>query len=138
MKTITIQLKRLGKKKVKTLPFTITTDPKTLQEFIEACVQSEVTRFNEKRENVQLISFLTPKDIQEQSEKGKISFGDLANTQLAIEQEAVDNALLAFKDGLYVVFINDEPIEELSSPITLDKKSSITFIRMTFLSGTYW
>jgi hypothetical protein len=133
-----IQLKRLGKKKVKTLDYQIDTIPKTLKELIESCVKAEVKIYNEKRENTQLISFLSPKDIQEQSEKGKIGFGDIANTTLAIEQEAIENALLGFKDGLFVVFVDDEEIKKLDLKLTLTEKATITFLRLTFLTGTYW
>ncbi len=133
-----IQLKRLGKKKVKHLDYTVEKTPKTLRELIEFCVQSEVKRYNEKRENVDLLSFLTPKDIQEQGEKGKISIGDIENKTLAIASEAITNAVQGFQDGLFVVFIDDDEIKEIDEPLSITPNSTIAFIRLTFLSGTYW
>lgn len=135
---LNIQLKRLGKKKVKHLEYPIKKLPKTLHELIEACVKSEVKRYNEKRENVSLLSFLTPQNLQEQSEKGKITFGDIENKTLAVEENAIANALQGFQDGLFVVFIEEEEIKNIDQQLRLSSNSVIVFIRMTFLSGTYW
>lgn len=138
MSILTLQLKRLGKKKIHLLEFEIEKQPQTLKELIEECVKSEVKHYNEKREEVKLMSFLSPKDIQEQSETGKIGFGDLENRELAQVDEAIANALLAFEDGLYVVFVDDEEIKSFEQSIALKPDSVIAFIRLTFLTGTYW
>ena len=137
-KNISIQLKRLGKKKVKKIDYEIDTKPETLKELITQCVLSEVKRYNQKRENLQLMAFLTPKTIQEQSQTGKIGLGDIENRTLASTEEALANAYESFKDGLFVVFINEEEITDLEQPIHIQENSEISFIRMTFLTGTYW
>jgi hypothetical protein len=136
--TITLQLKRLGKKKVKSLTYSLEKVPKTLKELIEVCVQKEVQCYNDKREEVQLMSFLTPADIEQQAADGKIGIGDIENTTKAEVNQAVENALLAHKDGLFLVFINDEEIENLEAKIDLNNQTTLTFLRMTFLTGTYW
>ena len=138
MSILTLQLKRLGKKKIHLLEFEIEKQPQTLKELIEQCVKSEVKRYNEKREEIKLMSFLSPKDIQEQSETGKIGFGDLENRELAQVDEAIANALLAFEDGLFVLFVDDEEIKSFEQSIALKPDSVIAFIRLTFLTGTYW
>ena len=133
-----IQLKKLGKKKVKTIDFNISTLPKTLQELIEVCVQTEVQTYNDKRQNLLLMPFLSAKEMQNQAEKGKISLGDIENKTLAVTEEAIANAIQGFKDGIFVVFINDDEIKDLQQPITINSDTIITFIRLTFLTGTYW
>ena len=133
-----IQLKKLGKKKVKTIDFNISTLPKTLQELIEVCVQTEVQTYNDKRQNLLLMPFLSAKEMQNQAEKGKISLGDNENKTLAVTEEAIANAIQGFKDGIFVVFINDDEIKDLQQPITINSDTIITFIRLTFLTGTYW
>lgn len=138
MKKITIQLKRIGKKKVKSIPFQLIRNPNTLDDLIKACVESEVARYNKDRKEVELIGFLSPSEIQNQSKKGKIGFGDKNNLTLAEVNTAIDNALLAFKDGLFAVFIDDEPIEELNTKISIQEETTIAFLRLTFLSGAYW
>jgi len=140
-KNITINLKRLGKKKIYKQPYIINEAIYTLKDLIRVCVITEVERFNEKTENKSLLQFLTPTDIQQQQqqlEKGKIGFGELHNTQKAEVEESLENAFLAHKDGLFVVFIDDEEVEDLDQDILVTKHTNITFIRLTFLTGTYW
>lgn len=138
MNQIALQLKRIGKKKIKQIPIALNTVPQNLQELIEACVRSEVIKYNEKREGEILLSFLNATEIQEQSEKGKIGFGDMANKMLAQEETAIENVLIAFKDGLFIVFIDDDELTDLETPVKLTPESTVSFIRMTFLAGAYW
>ena len=135
---ITLQLKRLGKKKVKQVPFTLVETPKNLEELLIGCVKNQVAAFSKKRMEVNVVGFLSPAEIQDQAQSGKVDFGDLANKDLADEQKAIDNVLLTFKDGLFVVFIDDDEVTDLKAPIALSNESVIAFIRMTFLVGTYW
>ena len=137
MPDISIQLKRLGKKKIRTIDYSL---PKVnnLRELLEAVVRQEMAKFNAKREDVQLMPFLTPGDIQQQSQDGKVGFGDIANRTLADVDESIEIALLAFKDGLFIVFHNDEEIRSLDDEIELTTDSVLAFLRMTFLTGTYW
>ncbi|KPM32523.1 Hypothetical protein I595_941 [Croceitalea dokdonensis DOKDO 023] len=138
MNQLSLQLKRLGKKKVKTIDVVLDSTPKNLKQLIGACVRHEVKKYNEKREGDIVLSFLNATEIQEQGETGKIVFGDLANKTLAAEETAIENALLAHKDGLYLVFVDDHEITDLEHPLNLTQKSVFTFMRMTFLSGAYW
>ena len=135
---LTLQLKRLGKKKVKNVPFTLAETPQTLEDLLIACVKNQVAAFNNKRLAVNVIGFLSPSEIQDQATSGKVDFGDLANKNLANEKEAIDNVRIAFKDGLFLVFIDDEEVTDLQAPLQLTSQSVVAFIRMTFLVGTYW
>jgi len=134
----TIKLKRLGKKKVKSVNFIIENPINTLNDLITECVTAEVNRYNEERDKPSLISFLSPKEIEEQSETGKITFKDNYNKKKVVILEAVENAQLAFKDGLFVVFVDDDEIKTFNQELNLTPQSEISFIRMTFLVGTYW
>lgn len=138
MPQLTLQLKRLGKKKVKQIPLTLDATPNNLQQLLVGCVKNQVEAFNKKRVEVNVVGFLSPTEIQEQAQSGKVDFGDLANKDLAVEQEAIDNVLLAFKDGLFVVFVDGDEVTSLDTPLQLTKDSVVAFIRMTFLVGTYW
>ena len=46
--------------------------------------------------------------------------------------------MVAFKDGLFVVFVDGDEITALEAPLTLTEDNVIAFIRMTFLVGSYW
>ena len=135
---LTIQLKRLGKKKIKKIPFELDEEVTTLKSLFEACVKSEVKTFNKKKQDALLLPFLSTEEIQEQSDTGKIGFGDSFNNTLAVEKEALENVIQGFEDGLFLVFINDDEVKTLDQTITLDQESTVSFIRMTFLTGTYW
>ena len=79
-----------------------------------------------------------PQEIGEQAQGGKITFGEKENRTLADLDTALETALLAFTDGLFTVFINDEEVKTLDTPLTIEADTIITFIRLTFLVGGYW
>jgi hypothetical protein len=133
--TLQIQLKKLGRRKVNKINLLLNKPPKTLKNLIEYCVNSELSISNL---NHQLISFLTPESISEKSISGKISFGEIKNKTDVDLAQAINNALQGFNDGLFVVFIDDQEIEKLNDEIDLNNNSTITFMRLTFLTGTYW
>ncbi|OAV45777.1 hypothetical protein A3850_003095 [Lewinella sp. 4G2] len=134
---MSIQLKRLGKKKIRRIDYELP-PVQDLRGLLEAIVRQEVAKFNAKREEVQLMPFLTPGDIERQSQDGKVGFGDIANRNLAEVEQSIETALLAFKDGLFIVFHNDVELRSLEDPVTLTEDSELAFLRMTFLTGTFW
>ena len=135
---IQIKLKKLGKKKIKQFEIELQSSVENLEDLIVEIVKSEVKRFNDKQENPSIVSFLSNQAINEQSESGKVSFGDIYNQDKAIEHEAIENALLAHTDGMFVVFVDDEEIKDLKENITITEHSEVVFLRLTFLTGTYW
>lgn len=133
-----IKLKRLGKKKIYTETISATTPIYTLRDLISRCVSSKVQTYNAKRDNATLLAFLTPSQIQEQSETGKIGFGAVHNFKTADEATSIAVALQAYEDGMFLVFIDDQEITTLDTAIQLKKDQNITFLRMTFLTGLSW
>ncbi|TPN83983.1 hypothetical protein [Aquimarina algicola] len=138
MQEFKISLKRLGKKKVYTSSIEVKEPINTLQDLIVACVKSEIARFNKTREDNQLLPFLTPSEIQKQSETGKIGFNDKYNFDQADIKTHAETAIQGYRDGLFLVFIDDQEIKSLEKQITLTPEDTITFLRMTFLTGTYY
>jgi hypothetical protein len=137
-KTFTINLKRLGKKKIFKQEYELDQPINNLEDLIRACVTKEVENFNQKRENNSLLKFLSPTEIQEKAQDGKVDFGDLMNTEKAELEKSMETAFLAHKDGLFAVFVDDEEVSELKQSIMVDENTNITFIRLTFLTGMYW
>lgn len=133
-----ISLKRLGKKKVYKHCIALSKKVDTLEGIIKAFVTSNVQDFNAKIESNTILAFLTPSEIQNQSESGKIGFNNIENTTKADITKSIENALQAFEDGIFLVFIDDEEVKLLNEKIELNSSSTIVFIRMTFLAGTYW
>ncbi|EFD80718.1 hypothetical protein PSAG_00753 [Fusobacterium animalis D11] len=53
-------------------------------------------------------------------------------------KKALDTAYLAFEDGLYCIFINDEQTEKLDDSLNLKDGDILTLIRLTMLAGRMW
>lgn len=133
---VILQLKRLGRKKVISVPYKLKASPTTLNGLLTEFVKIEVRKYNTKREERQLVSFLNPQLIQEQAQQGKVAFGDIENVQEMSVEKALAIALQAFEDGLYVVFIDGKEVKSLDSPIVLLDGTEVAFIRLTFLVGS--
>ncbi len=136
-----VVIKQLGKKRpIGTETIEIDDFKKTpmLSDLITNVVKQQVQEFNEKREKSTILPFISKENIDTQTQVGKVGFGAIYNTDKADEREAVENALLAFKDGLFCVFIDEEEISELTQEITITEQSTLAFVRLTFLAGSIW
>lgn len=78
---------------------------------------------------------LTDEEIQTGLEKGKFTPSTRDVIQEVDVQAAIDNALLAFEDGFYFVFLDGEKLERLETSITLYDHSHILFLRLVPLVG---
>lgn len=139
---IKVTIKQLGKKHpfLKEQPLEIADigHTPTLQQFLLAVVEQQVTAFNERREAKNVLPFLTESQVQAQISTGKVGFNDVYNNKKADLEKAQTRMLEAFGDGLFAVFCDEEQLENLDETITINKKSVFTFFRLAFLSGTYW
>ncbi len=72
------------------------------------------------------------------TDTGKAGFGNLYNENKVNLLSAQQNALQAFEDGIFAVFQGEERIEFLSDVLNLTLDLPFTFIRLTFLTGSYW
>lgn len=135
-----VNLKMTGKRRAvfDKVPYEINGKVSDLEDLITEFVKIEVDRYNSKKTDVQIISYLTEKEIDEQAGIGKISFGRIYSDKKADEQKAVHNAIQCFKDGLVRIFKNDTELTELDESIDLKEGDCITFIRLTFLAGRLW
>ncbi|MBT32547.1 MAG: hypothetical protein CMO01_23025 [Thalassobius sp.] len=110
----------------------------TLKKLIEAVVTQQVEAFNARKSEKNLIKYLQKSEIDTQKESGKIGFNDSYNDTKADVNAAIDNALLAFEDGIYCVFVDEEQVEKLEEQIQITESSTLYFIRLTFLAGSIW
>ncbi len=107
----------------------------TLGELITRIVLSEVDAFVQRQEQRRLTRILSPAQIETGLQKGKVDPGDKNLSQTIDAGAAVSNALQAFEDGLYLVFIDDHEKRELNAHVFIKPESRITFIRLVFLAG---
>ena len=93
---------------------------------------------------------LSEEQINDLAEIGRVSFGIIYNDKMPDLKEATDTAVLAYRDGLVAIFINDELVEvksEQPTPteeelkncrIELHENDTISFVRLTMLAGRMW
>lgn len=140
--TIYARMKRAGKQKKEELvpvPFELEARPDTVRELLTVLVQRSVREYNERRDEGQLLKYLTKEEIAGQASAGKISFGVRGGNDAELEQ-AVENARQCFEDGIYRIFAGEEELTGLEQPIPwkddgTDEELVFTFIRLTMLSG---
>jgi hypothetical protein len=137
---IQVNIKQIGKKKNKVdkRPFHLDNAPRTVRELIRESVHTCVSEYNERLKKGEQYRALTAEEIQDMSEVGKIAFGINYGGKEADENEALENAVQSYEDGLYRIFIGEEDAGEIDSEITLEENSEVTFIRLTMLTGTIW
>jgi hypothetical protein len=139
---IYITLKSLGKRKnfLTKKPYWIQIKPRTLRELITEVVTQNVKQFNKKATNPesQLVNYLSDTDIEQQAQAGKVGFQSIYNESQADLTKAIGAAILAFEDGLYRVFINDEEATQLDTPLEVIEDAEVIFIRLTMLTGRMW
>ena len=107
----------------------------TLQDFLTRIVLHELEAFKLRQESRKLARALSREEIAEGAARGKVDMGGRDLQQEVNPAKAVENALLAFKDGFYFVFVDEIQIETLSDSITLNPESQILFLRLVPLVG---
>lgn len=137
---IYVTVKSLGKRKnaLTREPLDLNTTPETLRDFLVAVVTENIRQFTERQESASLLSYLTPAQVDEQGQAGKVGFGMIHDDRIPDQQASIEAALLAFEDGLYKVFIREQEIARLDDAIQLADGDNVAFIRFTMLAGSLW
>lgn len=137
---IKVNIKQLGKKRatVETEGFRLETRPETVKDLIAASVHTCVEDYNARVRKGESASPLSEEEILGMSQIGKIAFGINYGGKEANEEKAVKNALLAYEDGLFRIFLGENEAGALEDKIDLDENDEVTFIRLTMLSGRMW
>ena len=109
----------------------------TTKDLITELVKINVEKFNKKIDEKDILSIMTNENIAKAARIGKIG-DEVHGDKKANLEKALDTAYLAFEDGLYCIFINDEQTEKLDDSLNLKDGDIITFIRLTMLAGRMW
>ena len=109
----------------------------TTKDLITELVKINVEKFNKKIDDKDILSIMTNEYIAEAARAGKIG-DEVHGDKKANLEKALDTAYLAFEDGLYCIFINDEQSEKLDDNLSLKDGDILTFIRLTMLAGRMW
>ena len=135
--TIQVRMKKLGKQRANSLvpvPFVLESRPQTTRDLITALTALGVKDYNARKDEGQLLPYLTREEIAGQAERGKIAFG-LRNGEDADESAAIQNAIQCFEDGIYRIFAGETELTALNDEIPQANDIVFTFIRLTMLSG---
>lgn len=119
-------------------PYELPNQTYSLRSLIQTIVLCEVERYNAKDTDPAVCRFLSDQEIKDSCEAGRVSFGRIFSMRKADPQKAVSTAMQGFEDGLFKVVWNDSVLEDLDTPILLQEEDTLTFIRLTFLTGAYW
>jgi len=146
---VLVNQKSIGKnKRIKTVPLEYKDVPGNLYNLIGNTVKIMVEDFYRRVKNRE--SPLSEEQIKDLAEIGRVSFGIIYNDKMPDVKEAVDTAVLAYRDGLVAIFINDELVEVKSDQptpteeelknctIELHENDTISFVRLTMLAGRMW
>jgi hypothetical protein len=143
--TLTISGKIVGKSQnlfttwQMTLPLGVTSPSAnqrfTLAELLTQIVQTEIRAFRDRQSQRRLTKVLGLVEIETGAALGKIDSGGSDLDQVVDEQRAIENALQAFQDGFYLVFIDDQQQEDLTELVDLKANSELLFLRLTPLVG---
>ena len=98
-------------------------------------MREEVRSFTERQTENRLLRILTPEQIAEGVESGRIVPGGSDLDQPVDAAAAIAAALEAFRDGFYFVFVDGQQIEDLEQAITVAPISTLLFIRLVPLAG---
>ena len=109
----------------------------TTKDLITELVKINVEKFNKKIDDKDILAIMTNEHIAEAARSGKIG-DEVHGDKKANLEKALDTAYLAFEDGLYCIFINDEQTEKLDDSLNLKDGDILTFIRLTMLAGRMW
>ena len=140
MKEIKINIKSVSGKRSKISSGSMLFDENitTVKELIQSAVTTCVDEYNKRLENSDLIEILTPEIIEDKAKLGKVSFNVNYGEKSPELQTAVNNAIEAFNDGIVVIFADDKKLELINEPVDICSIESLTFIKLTMLSGRMW
>lgn len=135
--TIYVRMKKLGKQKgadLQPMPFELDTKPQTVRELLIGLTRLGVKQYNERKDEGQLLAYLTKEEIAQQAQRGKITSGLWGGAD-AKEDQAIENTLQCFEDGIYRVFAGEQELTALSDIIPWTDDMIFTFVRLTMLAG---
>ena len=138
-----IEVRSLGRRKKLLEDFSVPLAPldgggseRTLRDVITQTIRRQVATFRDRQEANRFLRSLTEREIADAAERGKVISGSSDLEPQAVDEDAaVDNALCAFMDGIYLVAVDGQQVEDLDAVVRLEDDSRIAFIRLTLLAG---
>ncbi len=118
---------------LQSIDYTIRDDISTLKELITNLVNIEIDKYEQEQ-----LKITSQEDLDQMIINGKVSFGFKYRETEIDRTNAVNVALQAFEDGLYVVFLNNSELKSLTDKLILNENDSLSLVRLTMLTGRYY
>lgn len=127
-----------GKGKINTVTIPCEEELSTVRALLTYMVRYCVRAYNDRKENGELLKILGKEEIGNKAATGKIGFGVNYGDKKPKLDEAIENALQCYEDGMVVLFIDNKKTEKLDEAITVNDDTELTFVRLTMLAGRMW
>jgi hypothetical protein len=137
--TVRVEAAVLGRRRAGTaehpLEIDVAPGPIAARELIVAIVRAEVAAYEARAEERTFVRVLTEQAIDEGLTDGAVRSGGADPVGPVDVGAAGDAALLAFDDGLYHCYVDDEQVESLDDPVALTESTRVLFLRLVALAG---
>ncbi len=136
MPEFTIQAKVIGRRGALLAPLRLETDGplETVKDLLTAIVEERVAAFEQRQAECRYLTVLTEGRCEAGHERGKIVCGGSEEGVPRVDRAAaVETVLTAFRDGFYLVFVNDVQMQELEQSV--HDVREVLFLRLTPLAG---
>lgn len=135
-----VRVKAVGKRKdvLQPTPYSLPDSVGSLRQLLSAFVESEVERYNQKEADAYLMPWLTARQIDDMAATGKVGFGGIFSDRKADREQATQNAIQCWEDGMVRVLMDETELTELDTALAVTEGAVFTFIRLTFLAGRMW
>ena len=135
---ISVNLKKIGKKKnkIEKENFYLENNPKDVRELLIEVVKTSVNKYINEKDSV--IDYLDLRQIKDKEEAGKITNGQSYDDRIPNLNDAIQNALSSFEDGIVRVFLEGVELVDLDQELDLVDGSNVTFVKMVMLAGRMW
>ena len=145
---LSVQIKQAGKRanKITTAKLFLKETPTTIRELLTSTVKANLNIHKEKIKQLETfengdldyVILYTQDEIEQKARAGRIDFDFLKSSADVSEKKAVESALQAFEDGLIALFIDDTRYEDIDDKIELSGNETLTFVKLTMLTGRLW
>ena len=135
---ISVNLKKIGKKKnkIEKENFYLENNPKDVRELLIEVVKTSVNKYINEKDSV--IDYLDLRQIKDKEEAGKITNGQSYDDRIPNLNDAIQNAISSFADGIVRVFLEGVELVDLDQELDLVDRSNVTFVKMVMLAGRMW
>lgn len=134
---IFISAKQIRKRSavVASSPYELDRAPQSPRNLIAMLVTDGIRAYNTRIQGHGEPDVLSPEQMGDMAQVGKIGFGIPFGSRQADPDLAVQTAIQAFNDGLVRIFVNDRELESLDGPMELRDGDELTILRLVMLTG---